>query len=213
MPENIPNIDTSLFAHRIKNRLSFIRGKLQLIELENNEKGAFDSIYRELDGINDSVCQLISAPAKAESKTNFNAADVIYECISEKLPEANLSGIKIIRRIEDNLNIYASKPSFKESLINILQNAVDACPRQGGEILVQGKISKGMAKISVSDNGYGISCKNRRNIFNPFFTTKKNGSGIGLYSCKKFAEDSGGKLMLSGKEGKGTRITLMLPMA
>ena len=86
MPENIPNMDTSLFAHGIKNRLTFIRSRLQLMELERGDKGAYDSIYRELDGINESVCRLISAPAESEEKSLFNAKDVIYEC-SGSMPE------------------------------------------------------------------------------------------------------------------------------
>ena len=213
MPENIPNIDTSVFAHGIKNRLSFIRSRLQLMELEKGEKGEYDSIYRELDGINDSVCRLISAPSGTEEKTKFNVKDIIYECVSEKMPEANLSGIKLICRAEEDLVIYAAKGAFKECIINLLQNAVDACPSSGGEIIISAKTSKGMAEISVSDNGCGISQKNRKNIFKPFFTTKKKGSGIGLYACRKFAEDSGGRLVLSAKEGKGTKAALILPKA
>ncbi|MBR2594493.1 MAG: HAMP domain-containing histidine kinase [Firmicutes bacterium] len=213
MPENIPNIDTSLFAHGIKNRLSFIRSRLQLMELEKGEKGAYDSIYRELDGINDSICRLISAPAGAGEKSTFNAKDVIYECVSEKMPQANLNGIKIICRTEDDLTIHAVKSGFRETVINLLQNAIEACPKEGGEIEVAGKTCGGKAEISVSDNGCGISEGNRKNIFKPFFTTKKSGSGIGLYSCRKFAEDSGGELTVAGNRTKGTKVTLILPVS
>ena len=128
-----------------------------------------------------------------------------------KMPEANLNGIKIHHKSENDLTIYASKDSFRETMINILQNAIDACPSQSGEIFVCGKLSKGMIEISVSDNGKGIPHKDRKNIFSPFFTTKKKGSGIGLFSCKKFAEESGGKLTVSGKYEKGTKISLLLP--
>ena len=212
MPENIPDINTSVFAHGIKNRLSFIRSKLQLMELENNEKGAFDSIYRELDGINESVCQLISAPKKTE-KTLFNVKDAIYECILEKLPEANLNGITIRRKLEDNLFVSASEADFRECIINILKNAVEACPPKGGEIYVSSCFAGDTVEITVSDNGKGISRKDAKNIFTPFFTTKEKGSGIGLFSCRKFARESGGSLSISGSPGKGACVKLILPKA
>ena len=211
MPENIPTINTSVFAHGIKNRLSFIRSKLQLIELETSEKGAFDSIYRELDGINTSVTEFISAPSKSDKKTLFDAKDVILECIFEKLPQANLNGIKIRHRLDKSLKIYASRDNFRESLINMLQNSIEACPERCGEIFVRGRNTRYNTEIYVFDNGCGISQSDMENVLSPFFTTKEKGSGIGLYFCKRFAESSGGELKISAKQGKFTKVTLILP--
>lgn len=212
MSENIPNIDTSVFAHGIKNRLSFIRAKLQLIELEKEEKGAFDSIYKELDVINNSVTEFISAPSKASEKTFFNGKDVIYECILEKLPGANLSGIKIHYELEENLNLYVPMEDFRESIINLIQNSIEACPSSGGKIMIEGHLFENFVEITVSDNGKGIGKKERKKIFTPFFTTKKTGNGIGLYSCRKFADTYGGSLKIYSAPGKGTKASIRLPV-
>ena len=111
------------------------------------------------------------------------------------------------------LRIYAGRSGLRECIINLIQNAIEACPVSDGEIAVSGKETGASIEISVSDNGCGISEGDKKRIFKPFFTTKKHGSGIGLYSCRRFAENSGGKLILTGKKCKGTKITLILPRA
>ena len=211
MSENMPNLETSVFAHGIKNKLSFIRAKLQLIELEKEEKGAFDSIYKELDSINISVSEFISAPSKQNENTLFNAKDIIYECILEKLPEANLNGIKIYHDISNNLNLYAPLSPFRETIINLIQNSIEACPLTDGKIFIKGHLSRDFIYITISDNGKGISKKDMKKLFTPFFTTKPKGHGIGLFSSKDFAKNLGGTLKIKNLPEKGCSVTLKLP--
>nr|MDA8388799.1 ATP-binding protein [Nitrospiraceae bacterium] len=99
----------------------------------------------------------------------------------------------------------------KQVLINLLINALDAV-NPGGVIRVETGGSNGSVRLSVQDNGRGISGDIMKNIFNPFFTTKTRGAGIGLSVCKKIANEHGGDILFESEEGRGSKFALCLPV-
>jgi signal transduction histidine kinase len=94
---------------------------------------------------------------------------------------------------------------------NILTNTVQAMP-DGGFIIAEGSVSQDMAKVSVSDTGPGISEENMKKIFQPLFTTKAKGTGLGLAVCKRLVEAHGGEITVGSKEGVETTFTVMIPL-
>jgi two-component system, NtrC family, sensor histidine kinase HydH len=94
---------------------------------------------------------------------------------------------------------------------NLLLNAAQATPA-GGVITVKTRLADGAAEISVIDRGSGIASKDRESIFNPFFTTKPEGVGLGLAIVSKIVDDHGGKIAVESEPGKGSIFRVYLPI-
>ena len=99
---------------------------------------------------------------------------------------------------------------IKQVLINLIKNAVEAMP-QGGTITIR---TRGNAKgifVEVQDTGKGITPEHLNEIFNPFFTTKEKGTGLGLAVSLKILNDHNGELLVSSQVGEGSVFTVRLP--
>ncbi len=146
-----------------------------------------------------------------------------------RLPEPSLRPVEVgawIRRIVElqsrpeiqvaqgpQITIEADGDQLDQLLINLIRNAVEALEENGGGVEVGWREEKGgrHLEIWVEDEGPGIS--NPENLFVPFFTTKPEGSGIGLVLCRQIAEAHGGSLFVSNREeGQGCRAQLKLPL-
>ena len=95
-------------------------------------------------------------------------------------------------------------------LLNLLLNAVQACS-EGGSVSVEFASDENTVTVSVSDTGKGIAPAVLPNIFRPFFTTKGDGTGLGLSLARRIVEDHGGRLEATSELGKGSCFTLTLP--
>ena len=131
-------------------------------------------------------------------------------------------------RIEgcDNATINADRTQLEQVLINLIKNALEACAEKARcidescEIYTQEVVltfrmdtEEGDRKaiIEVKDNGIGIMAPAKEQIFVPFFTTKRNGSGIGLSLCKQIIVNHGGEIDVVSSEGEGCCVTISLP--
>ncbi|MCW4049769.1 MAG: ATP-binding protein [Candidatus Bathyarchaeota archaeon] len=94
---------------------------------------------------------------------------------------------------------------------NLLTNAVQAMP-EGGNLTVEGSVVENQAVIVVSDTGTGISEENMSKMFQPLFTTKAKGTGLGLAVCKRIVEAHGGEISIESEEGVGTSFTVSIPL-
>ena len=105
----------------------------------------------------------------------------------------------------------ADADQMEQLLINLLRNAAEACLEVGGEqVTISWRRTSGHVAILIDDDGPGLS--NTANLFVPFFTTKPDGSGIGLVLCRQIAEAHDGSLTLENRSGaRGCRVTLTLP--
>jgi len=96
------------------------------------------------------------------------------------------------------------------AVVNLLRNAKDATPA-GGQILVSTLREGGHVLIRVTDTGQGIALELQNKVMEPYFSTKKTGTGLGLPTARRVAEEHGGVLLLESEVGKGTQFTLRLP--
>ncbi len=97
-------------------------------------------------------------------------------------------------------------------VLNLVMNAVDATSK-GGEIRVLGRFASGRIELAVEDDGRGIDPADHGRVFQPYFTTKPRGTGLGLYVCRKIVEEQGGTIGFSSSPGTGTTFTVSLPAA
>jgi two-component system, NtrC family, nitrogen regulation sensor histidine kinase NtrY len=106
--------------------------------------------------------------------------------------------------------VTADGDQLDQLLINLVRNAADASTETGGEVRIAWHARGGVLEVSVEDEGPGLP--DPGNLFVPFFTTKANGSGIGLVLSRQIAEAHGGALRLEARSGRGARATLRLPL-
>ena len=119
--------------------------------------------------------------------------------------------IQLTTRLAGNLPIVSFDPNqMKQVLINLVKNALEAIDG-GGVITLTTSSQDGQVQLSVQDNGKGIDPEIMPNIFNPFFTTKKTGTGLGLAVINKIIEDHHGTINVKSTKGQGTVFTIHLP--
>ncbi len=107
--------------------------------------------------------------------------------------------------------VHADASQLEQALVNLCLNALQALPPEGGWIEIRLRDLEEWVEVTVRDNGPGIAAELLPHIFHPFFTTRSEGIGLGLYSCRRIAEENGGQLTVSSTPGKGAVFTLLLP--
>jgi signal transduction histidine kinase len=101
---------------------------------------------------------------------------------------------------------------LEQLFLNLVTNARDAMPR-GGDLAIHGRRANGMVEITIRDTGLGIPAEHLGRIHEPFFTTKPNGNGLGLSICRSILWDMSGRLTINSREGEGTEVRVLLPVA
>ena len=94
--------------------------------------------------------------------------------------------------------------------LNLILNAVDAT-ENGGQITISAKVLSGNIRVEVADNGCGIDTGDAKRIFEPYFTTKRHGTGLGLFVSRKLVEEHGGRLAFTSARDRGTTFEVWLP--
>ncbi|MGA1870341.1 MAG: ATP-binding protein [bacterium] len=124
-----------------------------------------------------------------------------------KLPDT----IHVIFNLQDGLpEVEIDKDYIQQVLVNILNNAIQSMPG-GGELRIASRKDDKYIIIEISDTGVGISKENLSRLFEPFFTMKQQGTGLGLVICKFLIEQLGGKIKVKSKPGKGSSFSIHLP--
>ncbi len=204
-------------AHEIRNPLATIGGfaRTMMRKPSNTER-----VARNAKIITEEVARLenilravmdFSRPASPNLKpTDLNAA-IEHVC---RVQNENLLGknIRLFVDLDRSLpEIMIDETQISQVLINLIQNAMDSMPA-GGELSVSSRRREEMAEVSVKDTGVGIPPEVMDKIFSPFFTTKQNGTGLGLAVSKKIIDDHGGRMNLYSEIGKGTEFVILLPL-
>jgi len=135
----------------------------------------------------------------------------------KKLVERSLALISVPENIEV-INLTSDEPEItidvnrmERAFINIIKNAFEAMPN-GGRLTIKSAVKDGYVEFTFSDTGFGMSREVLEKIWNPFFTTKSKGLGLGLSICKRIIEAHGGKITVESEIGKGSTFTISLPI-
>ena len=209
-------------AHEIKNPLGSISIHLQLIEkeLKTDCGPANENIHQHLGVINEEVNRLNSIvvdflfavrPMNTQLEENNLNGSVreTLEFIRFELDEHNIEVEEDL--CENRCVIMMDEKLLKQALLNLIKNAEAAMP-EGGTITVSSRRKQDHVLLEVKDTGSGISSENLSKIFEPYFTTKEFGSGLGLTVVFKIIREHMGEISVQSKVGEGTTFSMMFPI-
>jgi signal transduction histidine kinase len=128
--------------------------------------------------------------------------------------QAEISGVRIAVELPESLPpALADGAQLEHLFVNLCLNALQAMAETGGTLTLTGRALDGWVEVSVRDTGPGIAAGDQERIFEPFFSRRANGLGLGLFSCKRIVEDHGGELRVASPPGEGACFTVRLPAA
>lgn len=138
--------------------------------------------------------------------------DVVSETVELLQPELENRGLVVVEKLARSLPQALLDPGqIKQALVNLCKNAMHAMTR-GGILTLQTEATPDVVGVSVADTGSGIPPEVLNRIFEPFYTTKKKGSGLGLMIVQRILREHGGRIELESNVGKGTTFRLWLPL-
>jgi signal transduction histidine kinase len=204
-------------AHEIRNPLTTIRGFSQILQntnSEQNHKEIFDLVIQSVDHIDNIVKEtLLLAKPQQMKLDRVNLQDILRETYNIMINESLLREVSLeLELSSQEAFVIGDRVHLKQVLINIIKNSLEATPKHGIIKIRLERTLNRFAKIFVSDTGPGINPKIINKIGTPFFTTKDEGTGLGLSVCKRIIEEHKGALKINSKEGFGTTIGIEIPV-
>jgi PAS domain S-box-containing protein len=207
-------------AHEVRNPLSSIKMSLQILEKrmqpEGNDLKRFRIAQREVEHLGELVNDVLiyakpAVPKKEPSDIRRiveNALALVERLVTDK-------NIRIHTELEDSLPfLQVDSAMLEQAFLNIYRNAVDAMEMDGILRTTARRTGNDPAQlqITVEDNGCGIEASDLPHIFNPFFTKKKYGTGLGMTQVKKIIDLHRGSIEVSSKKAEGTRVMVTFPL-
>lgn len=202
-------------AHEIRNPLTSIKGYAEFLSMDETAKDRqeyFDIILEEIERVNSIVEEfmLLSKPTVSvlEKKPLLPIMDNVVSILDYQLRK---NKIQLHRSYENpNFFVECDENKLKQVFLNFIKNAVEAMPN-GGFIEIIVKKENDSISIVIKDSGIGMSKEQLKKLGEPFFTTKKDGNGLGLMVSFKIIENLNGKVYIESELGKGTSFHITLP--
>lgn len=206
-----------VMAHEIKNPLTPM--KLTIERLENKGLEKTDNILpiltESIEIIKEEIHNLQSlvdrfrefATLPAANKELYSLENQLTEIVRAYQPTFNIELI-----VETSLPlICADRIQMKQTFANLIQNAIQACEEEQGKLAINVGVKNSRFSIVLKDNGPGIKAEDLPKIFEPYFTTKRKGTGLGLAVVKRIVENHGGEISVASQTPGGTTVTVSLP--
>ena len=201
-------------AHEFKNSLATIAGYAQLLEKDPGDKGA-RNFAREIDKETRSLATVVSEFLNFARPVSASLQEVLVQnLLAEAIRDAaNLRPGDYDLRVEGEEagSIACDETLMRQSLVNLLINAVDSLD-EGGSVRARAEVlERGQLRITITDTGTGMTEEELGKVFIPFFTTKSTGTGLGLPLVQKIVLAHNGRIDISSQLGEGTSVTMTFP--
>lgn len=205
-------------VHEIRNPLNAISLNIDWLdsELQGGDpevRRTLASLSKEIERLNlitESYLVRARMPGKGAQKTGIHELiNEILDFSREEYKQRNIIVEKVLAGQE--IFVPSDRSKLKQAFLNIFRNAREAMPN-GGSLRVRSEIRDNVLRLQVTDSGYGMNEATRRRTFNPFFTTKPNGTGLGLMLTKSIVEEARGTVECDSQIGEGTTFTFKFPL-
>ncbi len=203
-------------AHELRNPLSSIKGLAVLLKSKFKENSADQetahTLVQEVERLNRSIGELLdyARPHKLQTM-KISLGPVLQKAISLIRMDAEAMGIKMETEFADNLpQVEADQDKLNQVFLNLFLNSIQAM-ENGGLLRIKTCLENAYVICSITDTGCGIDPQYTSKVFDPYFTTKNNGTGLGLALSAKIMEEHGGSIEFESSAGKGTTVRVGLP--
>ncbi|NQU16738.1 MAG: hypothetical protein HQ564_01625 [Candidatus Saganbacteria bacterium] len=211
-------------AHELRNPLAIMLSRAELVKKQIDNKESVlkfaDMTIRNIIRLLRLIEIMLSFGKKATTKETFDVNSTIEDVLLLIEGECGNKDIRIIKELRAKSQINGEEAQINEVILNMALNAIQAMEISSEKTLsiqsqdIQSNTKAGMKnaiEIIISDSGCGIKEEDLPKIFNPFFTTKPKGCGLGLSVAKRIVEENNGTLKIESAKEKGTRAILVLP--
>jgi two-component system sensor histidine kinase HydH len=205
-------------AHEIRNPLSSIKGfatffKERYRDNPEDQKTA-DIMVQEVERLNRVIGQLLEFARPMEMKRQWTSIqEVIRHTLRMIEGQAKAKNVAIRTDLPQHIgNISIDSDKITQVLLNLYLNGMEAMEEGGALTIAVLPYESRMVRIDVSDTGKGIDENDLARIFDPYFTTRSSGTGIGLAIVHKIIESHDGELRVTSEPGKGTTVSIFLPV-
>jgi PAS domain S-box-containing protein len=209
-------------SHEIRNPLAVIMLHVDLLEEELHQPSpestaeiaqALVEIKTNLARLDDLVQDYLSlVRVSTIQREPVDLYDLVTQFAQDMAPTLGTCGITLHLHGIDQLGTLAlHQNTFRRVLLNLVHNAIDAMPK-GGTLTLRGRRAATMVQLDVSDTGSGIPPEQQAQIFEPLYTTKPGGTGLGLFIVREIVTAHGGEVMMQSTVGRGTTFTVTLPL-
>jgi two-component system, NtrC family, sensor histidine kinase PilS len=207
-------------AHEIRNPLASISGAVEVLKqlpgADAETTNLVDIAVREVDRVNALISSFLDyARPRTDERQRLDLGEMVGEIAKIFEQERRSKEVTLTVAAATGILIDAAAGQMQQVLWNLLRNAVDAMP-DGGAIRVTVAATEGgtpQAVLEVSDTGVGIDAADLDHIFEPFFSRKPGGTGLGLATTARIVEAHRGTIMVSSRPGRGATFTIRMPRA
>lgn len=207
-------------SHDILNPLTAIRTLAELAPQKKHNESFYqhfsEIVPKEVDRVTVLIKRLLNYAKPSRSKREItDVSVVINSCAQLMEPVMKKNGIILKLRTEKNSLLFIDEGQLKQSMLNLITNSIDAILEKKKTLSFKEELcinisewrENNMIYIQVKDNGIGMTEEQKEMATTPFFTTKSNGSGLGLSMAKRFASENGGKLIVESIQKRGATVT------
>jgi len=204
-------------AHEVRNPLSSIKGYAtyfkSLFKDDPEKSGAAEILINESERLNRVITELLEISRPSDIKPKVVDVQSIFDTTLRLIQPDSAQQTKqeIVLEIEDGIDtLWVDPDRFVQVLMNIYLNGIQAMPNGGLLRTVVTSIDDSI-KITITDTGSGMSPDTKNQLFNPYFTTKASGTGLGMAIVMKIIEAHNGNIAVTSEEGRGTQVSIHLP--
>lgn len=205
-------------AHEVRNSMSglllyamHLRGKVA-DKLTEGELALIDKMVETINHLADTANQVLdfARPVRLSPRpTDLNR--LLADVLQMLRPQIDAGRVEARMELDESCGrVLLDEPSIRSVLMNLALNAVQAMPG-GGVLTVRTEAGEGFVNLSISDEGGGMSEEQVENVFEPFYTTKSKGLGLGMPFAQKVVEQHGGAVSIESRPGAGTTVRVRLP--
>ena len=206
-------------AHEVRNPLTNINLAVDqlksevVLQQDETSEMLFSIVQRNSNRINQLISDLLNSTKFSElTYEKMSVNDLLEETLKEAEDRIALTNVEVVRKYStDVCDVEVDKGKIKIAILNIIINAVEAMENKTGSVLtLETKGENGKCKVIIGDNGAGLDSESANRLFEPYFTNKPNGNGLGLTNTQNIILNHKGEIAVKTAKGKGTTFVITL---